>query len=466
MKELGYYDESFNATLQSSDGDLSSYSFHMADQGTDAMEREKQFLFASQEGRYLWHVNEALRRLYGTPGEVRALPPVRRRRSTSSGSTRCRTRGSASPARRRRKMASAAEPRAGAERRVFWTAAVVVVVLDLITKIIAEATLLRTPGISVLGDWFQLRLVYNQGAAFGLHLGPVFPLDLLHRRARRGVRAAPDVAQQPARATRFRQLALGLVAGGAAGNLIDRIRSARGVVDFLDVGSRRAALAHVQRGRHRRELRRDRARDLAVAGGLAAAPGTGVGIGGVTPAALTRSPSSPTTTERLDRFLADQLGLSRTQAARLVADKAVTRGRQVGPRLPDPRPAASGSPSRFPEHEPPRTLRPAAIPLTVVFEDEHLAVHRQARRAGGAPGAGALGRHAGQRAGRPRHDAGRWRGRPARHRPPARSRHVGAHGRRQDRSRAPAPGSGASPRGGSSAPTPRWPGVISTRARR
>src|SRR5256884_8907685 len=40
---------------------------HMADQGTDAMEREKAFLFASQEGRYLWHVNQALRRLYQTP---------------------------------------------------------------------------------------------------------------------------------------------------------------------------------------------------------------------------------------------------------------------------------------------------------------------------------------------------------------------------------------------------------------
>jgi RNA polymerase-binding transcription factor DksA len=39
----------------------------MADQGTDAMEREKAFLFASQEGRYLWHVNEALRRLYSAP---------------------------------------------------------------------------------------------------------------------------------------------------------------------------------------------------------------------------------------------------------------------------------------------------------------------------------------------------------------------------------------------------------------
>jgi RNA polymerase-binding transcription factor len=67
MKELGYYDESFNNTLQSSDGDLSSYSFHMADQGTDTMEREKQFLFASQEGRYLWHVNQALRRMYAEP---------------------------------------------------------------------------------------------------------------------------------------------------------------------------------------------------------------------------------------------------------------------------------------------------------------------------------------------------------------------------------------------------------------
>ena len=67
MKELGFYDESFNTTLQGADGDLSSYSFHMADQGTDAMEREKQFLMASKEGRYLWHVNQALRRLYSSP---------------------------------------------------------------------------------------------------------------------------------------------------------------------------------------------------------------------------------------------------------------------------------------------------------------------------------------------------------------------------------------------------------------
>ncbi|MEO6210968.1 MAG: TraR/DksA C4-type zinc finger protein [Gemmatimonadaceae bacterium] len=67
VKELGSYGEAFGATLQSADGNLSSYSFHMADQGTDAMEREKAFLFASSEGRFLWHIDEALRRLYRSP---------------------------------------------------------------------------------------------------------------------------------------------------------------------------------------------------------------------------------------------------------------------------------------------------------------------------------------------------------------------------------------------------------------
>src|SRR6478609_3508091 len=67
VKELGNYGEAFGATSQESDGDLSSYSFHMADQGTDAMEREKAFLFASQEGRFLWHIDQALRRIYQSP---------------------------------------------------------------------------------------------------------------------------------------------------------------------------------------------------------------------------------------------------------------------------------------------------------------------------------------------------------------------------------------------------------------
>src|SRR6476620_4156489 len=67
LKELGHHGETFGSSQTEADGDLSSYSFHMADQGTDAMEREKAFLFASQEGRFLWHIDEALRRLYRSP---------------------------------------------------------------------------------------------------------------------------------------------------------------------------------------------------------------------------------------------------------------------------------------------------------------------------------------------------------------------------------------------------------------
>jgi len=122
-----------------------------------------------------------------------------------------------------------------AERRLFAVTAALVIVFDLVTKAAAEAHLMRVTGLSVFGDWFQLRLVYNQGAAFGLHLGPfsrwfflgfavlaVFVLNALSRSALPG--------------DRFRQIACGLVTGGAIGNLLDRVRSARGVVDFIDIG--------------------------------------------------------------------------------------------------------------------------------------------------------------------------------------------------------------------------------------
>ncbi|HEX8692149.1 MAG TPA: TraR/DksA C4-type zinc finger protein [Longimicrobium sp.] len=69
LRSLGRFQEQSKLTRESADNDLSSYSFHMADQGTDAMEREKTFLFASKEGRYLYRVEEALRRLYNDPEE-------------------------------------------------------------------------------------------------------------------------------------------------------------------------------------------------------------------------------------------------------------------------------------------------------------------------------------------------------------------------------------------------------------
>jgi RNA polymerase-binding transcription factor DksA len=43
-------------------GDHSGYAFHMADQGTDAMEREKAFLFLSREEKYFQQIEQALQR--------------------------------------------------------------------------------------------------------------------------------------------------------------------------------------------------------------------------------------------------------------------------------------------------------------------------------------------------------------------------------------------------------------------
>ena len=58
LKESG-----LNSAVSDSSGDHSTYSLHMADQGTDAMEREKQYMFASREQNYLYHLDLALERI-------------------------------------------------------------------------------------------------------------------------------------------------------------------------------------------------------------------------------------------------------------------------------------------------------------------------------------------------------------------------------------------------------------------
>ena len=65
MKEMGHLENTvLKVNQRDSSGDLSGYSFHMADAGTDAIEREKAFMFASVEGRMLLEINAALGRLY------------------------------------------------------------------------------------------------------------------------------------------------------------------------------------------------------------------------------------------------------------------------------------------------------------------------------------------------------------------------------------------------------------------
>jgi 23S rRNA pseudouridine1911/1915/1917 synthase len=79
------------------------------------------------------------------------------------------------------------------------------------------------------------------------------------------------------------------------------------------------------------------------------------------------------TTDRLDRFLADQLALSRTQAGRLIADKRVTaRGKALrASAILDPGTEVT---VEIPDATPPRSYTPFHADLRFVFEDEHLAV--------------------------------------------------------------------------------------------
>jgi DnaK suppressor protein len=71
LKELGYFeDKIFNNSQRDAAGDLSAYSVHMADQASDAQEREKAYHMASAEGRLLYHIDEALARIKeGTYGK-------------------------------------------------------------------------------------------------------------------------------------------------------------------------------------------------------------------------------------------------------------------------------------------------------------------------------------------------------------------------------------------------------------
>ncbi len=67
LRSLGRFGERSKLGRESSDSELSGHTDHMADQGTEAMEREKQALFATKEGRYLYRIEGALRRLYEDP---------------------------------------------------------------------------------------------------------------------------------------------------------------------------------------------------------------------------------------------------------------------------------------------------------------------------------------------------------------------------------------------------------------
>lgn len=120
--------------------------------------------------------------------------------------------------------------------RWFWPVSATLVLADCSTKGLVESVLRRDPGPhALLGEWLRVTLAYNTGAALNLDLGArsrivfsavaLMAIVLLLGLYRR---TPPNAA--------LRAAALALVVGGALGNLLDRLRSPLGVVDFIDIG--------------------------------------------------------------------------------------------------------------------------------------------------------------------------------------------------------------------------------------
>ncbi|MGZ6833932.1 MAG: signal peptidase II [Mycobacteriaceae bacterium] len=126
-------------------------------------------------------------------------------------------------------------------RRIGWLVviAVLVVVADLLSKLAVVANVDPEHPVRVLGGAIYLVLVRNAGAAFSLATGMTWLLTIV------AVAVVIAIARM---ARRLRSAGwawgLGLVLGGALGNLIDRLFRAPGVlqghvVDFVSVASPR-----------------------------------------------------------------------------------------------------------------------------------------------------------------------------------------------------------------------------------
>ena len=121
-------------------------------------------------------------------------------------------------------------------RWLFWGTAAVIIVVDFVTKMLA-VRYLSPPHVPhpVIGDVVRLTLAYNKGAAFSMSLGPYSRL-IFGAFALVALLVLWNLYRRAHPSERLLSFALGLAWGGAAGNLIDRIRSDDGVVDFIDIG--------------------------------------------------------------------------------------------------------------------------------------------------------------------------------------------------------------------------------------
>ena len=116
-----------------------------------------------------------------------------------------------------------------------WLWAAGLLIVDFVSKrlVLAHADTLRFDRVEVLGDFFRLAYVRNPGAAMGLT--PFGRWMLVTISAGAAILLIWFLLVTPA-VQRWRRLAMGLILGGALGNLIDRVFYDGLVVDFLDFG--------------------------------------------------------------------------------------------------------------------------------------------------------------------------------------------------------------------------------------
>jgi signal peptidase II len=106
----------------------------------------------------------------------------------------------------------------------------IVFAADQLTKLLVESSMVLNESRPVLGDVFHLTYIQNSGGAFGLLAGSQLLL-MVGSAVALGVVAWMLLVQPPSRAMASGG---GLVLGGAAGNLLDRLSSS-GVTDYLDL---------------------------------------------------------------------------------------------------------------------------------------------------------------------------------------------------------------------------------------
>lgn len=123
------------------------------------------------------------------------------------------------------------EPR---RRSAGYLTALAVVIVDQLSKLLANSGLELHRPVEVLGDLLRFTLAWNRGAAFSLGWGGPLVLTVITGAAAVFV-AVLIWKLRVERMDLAVTAALGAVLGGAMGNLIDRIFHGE-VLDFIDVG--------------------------------------------------------------------------------------------------------------------------------------------------------------------------------------------------------------------------------------